>query len=77
MHEACNFGLLKIVERLLETKGINLDAEGGADKVTPMMDAAENGYYDIVEMLLNRGASLTKVDRRVKKAIASSSIKRS
>ncbi len=58
LHEACNYGQVKIAEILIEA-GAHIDDRGGpkCDGITPLLDAACNGHLEMINLLLNKGAS--------------------
>ncbi|ESO83101.1 hypothetical protein LOTGIDRAFT_169742 [Lottia gigantea] len=58
LHEAANYNYYPIVEYLLD-HGAHIDDRGGdmCRGVTPLIDAAENGNFETIELLVNRGAN--------------------
>ncbi|NBW39203.1 MAG: ankyrin repeat domain-containing protein, partial [Cytophagia bacterium] len=57
---AAKSGHVEAVEHLI-AKGFNID-EYNKDKVTPLMEAVENGNLALVELLLQNGADVAKRD---------------
>lgn len=54
LHEACNFGHLKCVEELLNSRDLNLYVTS-PEGITALHDAVENDHIKVVEALLRRG----------------------
>jgi hypothetical protein len=53
---ACYFGLATAMQLLLDgNSGIGIESKGGSFEQTPLSHAAENGYEDIVKLLLATG----------------------
>ncbi|XP_046579349.1 ankyrin repeat and KH domain-containing protein mask-like [Haliotis rubra] len=61
LHLACNTGLLKEVHYVLSLDVVDINSRGWRLK-TPVMMAAEEGYRDLVELLINKGAHALLVD---------------
>ena len=55
--EAAEKGNLKDVKAALNDPNVNIDDTGEKSHKTALMHASRNGYKDIVELLLNKGAS--------------------
>ena len=55
LHVAALFGQLEVAKRLVEM-GSNINARGGIWDGTPLNAAASQGYYDVVNYLLDQGA---------------------
>ena len=57
IHYACNYGILPIVEYLIETKNVDVNMKGSHLR-TPLHYACENGFLQIVEYLISKGADI-------------------
>lgn len=66
LHEACNFGCIKVVKELLD-KGARVNDRGGSecDGITPLHDALGNGHFDVADILLENGADVLARDKFV------------
>ncbi|XP_067653301.1 ankyrin repeat domain-containing protein 50-like [Haliotis asinina] len=58
LHLACYGGQLDVVKYLLSLNSININRRGWK-KMTPIMVAANQGYKEVVELLVKRGADLS------------------
>ena len=56
LYQACAFGKGPVVERLLVTEGIDIDCQNHSTGATSLHIACQNGYENIVRMLLPRVA---------------------
>lgn len=63
LHKACICGSNDLVEYLLNTGRISVDAPDKSQR-TPLYFAAERGHIDIVHRLLQHGANKNSLDRR-------------
>ncbi|XP_071108959.1 receptor-interacting serine/threonine-protein kinase 4-like [Haliotis cracherodii] len=60
LHHASEIGALRTVEQILLRTGVNiLNCRVGG--TTPLKEAAEEGYRDILELLLSKGADVSLV----------------
>jgi ankyrin repeat protein len=56
LHEASDFGRVKVVELLLSKRGVKVDARSKWGS-TPLHRAAKAGHLDVVQLLLNKRAN--------------------
>ncbi|XP_048257810.1 serine/threonine-protein phosphatase 6 regulatory ankyrin repeat subunit A-like [Haliotis rufescens] len=63
LHLACVNGHVDVVKYLLSQDTVNINSRGWR-KRTPMMRAAEEGYKEVVELLVSKGADASLVDKR-------------
>ncbi|XP_046559442.1 ankyrin repeat domain-containing protein 50-like [Haliotis rubra] len=61
LHHACREGDRKTVDFLLSLDGVDINSRGGSSR-TPVMEAAEWGHNDVVELLVSKGADVSLVD---------------
>ncbi|XP_067648850.1 ankyrin repeat domain-containing protein 17-like [Haliotis asinina] len=59
-HLACQGGNVAVVEHLLSDSNINLGGQMGR---TPIMSAAVNGHKSVFDLLISKGADLSRLDR--------------
>lgn len=57
---ACKGGSIPLTEYILDTLGIDPDLAEGSSKSTPLEAAVSYGHYEIVKMLIKRGADVNK-----------------
>ncbi|XP_067653306.1 putative ankyrin repeat protein RF_0381 [Haliotis asinina] len=62
LHLACYGGQLDVVKYLLSLSFININIRGW-EKMTPIMVAAYQGHKEVVELLVKRGADLSRRTR--------------
>ncbi|KAK6448633.1 hypothetical protein FP744_10004883 [Trichoderma asperellum] len=68
LHKACIFGDLDLVEYLLDTCAVLVDARDKSER-TPLYFAAEKGHLDVVDSLLRHRANTNSLDRRRETAL--------
>ncbi|XP_046560101.1 ankyrin repeat, SAM and basic leucine zipper domain-containing protein 1-like isoform X11 [Haliotis rubra] len=61
LHCACMVGDRKTVEFVLSLDVVDINSRGWRSN-TPVMEAAEGGHRDVVELLVSRGADVSLVD---------------
>ena len=66
LHEASNHGFRDITRVLIKAEA-DINATGGSDNITPISDAAQNGHFEIVDLLFESGAdpSIQNTDVRL------------
>lgn len=62
LYYAASFGLLSVVDLLLESEG-TCNTRGGRNEATPLIVATFRGHLQVVERLLQAGADPSKTDR--------------
>uniref|UniRef100_A0A3Q4BHV7 Uncharacterized protein n=1 Tax=Mola mola TaxID=94237 RepID=A0A3Q4BHV7_MOLML len=62
LHHAAKLGNLEIVNMLLETGQVDVNAQDSGGW-TPIIWAAEHKHIQVIKVLLNRGADVTIVDK--------------
>ncbi|XP_071104947.1 uncharacterized protein [Haliotis cracherodii] len=60
---ACEGGDISIVKHLLSLKTVDVNRRGGWQETTPVLMAAEWGHSEVFNLLVSRGADLSRVDR--------------
>jgi ankyrin repeat protein len=63
IHRASQFGHLAVIEKLYEAAGTKILEVRGKYQQTPLLTAAVNGKIEIVQFLLDKGASIMARDR--------------
>ncbi|XP_067652079.1 putative ankyrin repeat protein RF_0381 [Haliotis asinina] len=58
LHLACSRGRLEVVKYILSQNIVDINSRG-LKKKTPVMNAAESGHKDVVELLVEKGANLS------------------
>lgn len=53
---ACKYGRINCVMALIDEYGADVNACGGLGRYTPLCYAAYHGHFDVVKVLLERGA---------------------
>ncbi|OQR91649.1 hypothetical protein ACHHYP_04506 [Achlya hypogyna] len=61
LHLAAQYGNTAAVEILLKAK-VNLDVPDAKTKMTPLIAAAGRGYFEIVQLLAQKGHSINAID---------------
>ncbi|MDR2548223.1 MAG: AAA family ATPase [Rickettsiales bacterium] len=69
LYIATAIGATNLVRALLEVKGIDIDygAKGFLDEFTPLQLAATEGYKEIAELLVEKGADVNKCNKNYSK----------
>ncbi|XP_067653405.1 ankyrin repeat domain-containing protein 50-like [Haliotis asinina] len=62
LHYACDGGDVEMVKLILDLDVVDVNYRGHYSR-TPVMAAAVNGHWDVVEFLVGRGADVSLVDR--------------
>ena len=62
LHDAMYHGDAHEVRRLISTKMLDVNCVKGWDASTPLSEAACNGHYEIIQLLLNSGADPNKAN---------------
>ncbi|XP_067661991.1 ankyrin-3-like [Haliotis asinina] len=63
LHVACSRGRLEVVKYVLSQNIVDINSRGRSKK-TPAMIAAESGYKEVVELLMEKGANMSLVSDR-------------
>ncbi|XP_048247737.1 uncharacterized protein LOC124119968 [Haliotis rufescens] len=61
LHLACLGGDMETVKYVLSLNVVDINSRGGSS-LTPVMEAAEEGHRDVVELLVSEGADVSLVD---------------
>lgn len=64
LHHACSWGNLKLVEFILSLDVLDIDT-ANTNTDTPLSLAVMLGYFDVVKLLVKKGANINLVERNV------------